>query len=460
MAGDFVARITGQGEYHVAQNTLMNPEGVPKFTKTRDGIRITHKEMFKVVEGSVGFTNTVFDINPANPGLFPWLSTLADSYSTYSFNGLVIMFKSTSAQAVGTVNTALGRVCMASMYDVLQPPFVTMVDMEAHEFSNSCKPSEPCLHGIECKKSELVLKDLYVSSPDQPYLTTTNSDQRFHDLAKFQFATEGMQMATQIGELWVTYDIELKINRMPINNHTFSHWVAANADAANPIGDNPIEFAGGTARVKFFPATGEIEFAEPGDYLLTTALNVATGVISVWNIALTSGSWTVAPNSYWWTNSSFYTYAGIGTDRHVIIYAFRTNVPNSRIGFTLNVTGTSAVQDFLIQRLPHGSAAPPVSFASIMESKAPVPRCRTWRDRAVRTLSIPAQPEGKDTADDKRPTLGPVQSSQVDDDNRHTPSNTRQLRDKEYEIISEETSSKQCVAGKTGSWMLGAISRS
>jgi hypothetical protein len=442
IAGDYVARITGQGEYHVANNTLMNPEGVPKFTKTRDGVRITHKEMFKVVRGSTGFTNTVFDVNPANAGMFPWLSTLADSYSTYSFNGLVVMFKSTSAQAVGTVDTALGRVCLASMYDVLQPPFVTMVDMEAHEFSNSCKPSEPCLHGIECKKSDLVLKDLYVTTPDQAFSTRT-VDQRFHDLAKFQFATEGMQMATQIGELWVTYDIDLKINRMPINNHAFGHWISGGADAANPLGDNPVEYQGGNARCTFDAETGRITFEDPGDYIFTTVLYCSGGNITAWNIALITGNWTVSPTTYWNTNNQFYTFAGTAVDRHAIIYAFRIEVPNTVVGFTLGITAGSVAQDFLVQRLPHGSVVPPITFDTIMDNKVPAPIQKIWRNRPVRTLSTPASREGKVSDDEKRTSL----------------STPRPLREKEYEILSEEVCVKSA-PGKTGNWMLGALARS
>lgn len=397
MAGQFVARLTGHGEYHVERNTLMNPQGVPQFKQTKDSIRITHKEMFKVVDGSVDFTNTVFDVNPGNKKMFPWLSSVADSYSTYRFNGLVVAYKSTSADAVGSPDTALGRVCMASMYDVMQAPFISMVAMEAHEYSNSNKPAEDSVHGIECAKNELVLKDLYVTSPDFAFSDLSAGDERFHNMAKFQFATEGMQQVSQIGELWVTYDVTLLVNREPINTYAFSHYEMQGMDFANPLGSVITKRLGGTASVTVDGGVvdGNLIFHEVGDYQLQVFIDATIGnTVSTFNLLFHSGSWTPGGGLYWASSPNFYTLAGVGTREADVIYAFRINKPDTKLTWSYAQSAGLGVADMQFLKLPNGSVAPPLTFSSLVaDEKDPKPHAVTWKSEPSRTIRVPKQRE-------------------------------------------------------------------
>lgn len=56
-----------------------------------------------------------------------------------------------SADALNSVNTALGQVIMATDYNAANPPFGQKSEMENYEFGQSCKPSESQIHPIEVR---------------------------------------------------------------------------------------------------------------------------------------------------------------------------------------------------------------------------------------------------------------------------------------------------------------------
>jgi len=202
-AGDWIAKITGFGDYKVKRNSLMS-SNIPAFG--RSSTRIRHREFVTdVTSPGAAFNSRSYMIQPANSTLFPWLSSIAGNYSEYKFHGLIFQFKTTSGSAVGSTNTSLGTVVLATQYDVLHPPFSDKQSMEAHEFCVSACPDENVIHPIECDPSQSPLDVLYVQ--DSSVIET--SDQRFHDFGQFQVATVGQQAAATIGELWVSYDIEL-----------------------------------------------------------------------------------------------------------------------------------------------------------------------------------------------------------------------------------------------------------
>jgi len=211
--GDYAQKafklITGLGAYQVQSNTLVgNGDGIPQFLQRGAGIELVHREFIQDVTGTVDFLNAIQkQINPGLAGTFPWLSRLAINFEEYQFKGLVFEFKSTSATAIGSTNTALGVVIMATNYDSKDLAFATKQQMEAYEFSCSTKPADSMIHPVECMPNKNVLNTLYVRN-DATDLT--NSDIRMYDLGEFQLATSGMQAAATIGELWVSYHVCLK----------------------------------------------------------------------------------------------------------------------------------------------------------------------------------------------------------------------------------------------------------
>nr|QKV51258.1 putative capsid protein [Crucivirus sp.] len=198
-------KITGFGDYKVASNTIMMGTDPPSFATSGRGTIVRHREYIGDVAGSIAFTTTSYPINAGINRSFPWLSQIASNFEQYIVRGMVFEFKSTSADALNSTNTALGAVIMATEYNSVNPNFSSKAQAENHEFCTSAKPSESFLHPIECARGETSISALYTRTGTVP----SNTDQRMYDLGNFQIMTVGMQAVAVIGELWVTYDVEL-----------------------------------------------------------------------------------------------------------------------------------------------------------------------------------------------------------------------------------------------------------
>jgi len=133
------------------------------------------------------------------------LCGIAENFQEYRFHGLIFEFWSTSADALNSVNTALGTVIMGTQYNAARSNFTNKAEMEMYEFTCSSKPSMSMIHPIECAPGEAVLEELYIRTGALPATEVV----QFYDHGKFQIATVGMQAAATIGELWVSYDVEL-----------------------------------------------------------------------------------------------------------------------------------------------------------------------------------------------------------------------------------------------------------
>lgn len=131
--------ITGSGDYNIKENVLVRPGPVPSFGPS--SIRIQHKEYLGDLLGSTNFTLSSYAINPGMQASFPWLSSLASNFEQYHFNGLVFQFVSTSADALNSTNTALGKLIMATDYNALDASFINASQMLITLYSNYGKPA-------------------------------------------------------------------------------------------------------------------------------------------------------------------------------------------------------------------------------------------------------------------------------------------------------------------------------
>jgi len=200
-----VKRVTGFGDYTVSRNSLMyNQDAVPEFSNSPRCTMISHREFIQDIKSSVGFVNQQFRINPGIVESFPWLAAIANNYEQYVVQGMVYEFKTTSATAIGSTNTSLGTVIMATQYNSLSPVFLNKQQMENYEFSQSTIPSQSILHPIECDPTQTQCGGIFnMYNPDD-----SNGDTRLYDVGRFNIATVGMQAAdATVGELWVTYKI-------------------------------------------------------------------------------------------------------------------------------------------------------------------------------------------------------------------------------------------------------------
>jgi len=211
--GNGLSSVLGLGDYQIKENvfmsgrlpTMMNmPSGggtVIRFQEYLSDIYTTAD-----VGNPASFNLQSYLINAANPDTFPYLSQIASNYEQYAFEGIMFQFRSTSADALNSTNTALGSVMLATQYDVSDTVFASKSEMLNYEFSNSIKPSDSCLHMVECAPNQNVLSDLYTLRS----ATLANTDPRMFHLGRFTVATVGFQAANvNIGELHVTYQVRL-----------------------------------------------------------------------------------------------------------------------------------------------------------------------------------------------------------------------------------------------------------
>lgn len=246
-AGSLFRSITGLGTYKVNRNSLVSAQASdpPVVSNTTSATRVQHREFIKDISGSQLFEIQTFEVNPGIATTFPWLASVASCFEEYRMHGILFEFKSTSADALNSTNTALGTVIMATEYNPLHPPFANKREMENYVYSTSNAPSMSALHPLECARDVTVLDELFVRNTP-----VVGSDLRFSDLGKFQLATVGMQANAVIGELWVTYDIELLKPKLPDSfvSLTPSHY---SFNVGTPLLPNPQTYGPPTAANKF-----------------------------------------------------------------------------------------------------------------------------------------------------------------------------------------------------------------
>lgn len=137
---------------------------------------------------------------------------------------------------------------MATQYDTVDAPFTSKGEMLNYEFSASVKPSESCLHMIECASNQTTIDKLYVLDGSVP----PNADPRLYNLGRFSIATSGFQGANvNVGELHVTYQVRLlkpKLfatlgNEVDTYYTRFDTTTAASWDNVNPLGLSAVVWA-------------------------------------------------------------------------------------------------------------------------------------------------------------------------------------------------------------------------
>jgi hypothetical protein len=110
--------IRGSGAYYDApKGVATNSTSPPSFGSNRTIVK--HREFIGNIQGSTSFSINTFNVNPGDEQTFPWLSALAVNYEKYRPIGVIFEFKSTSANALNSTNTALGTVMMCPRYNAV-----------------------------------------------------------------------------------------------------------------------------------------------------------------------------------------------------------------------------------------------------------------------------------------------------------------------------------------------------
>lgn len=178
--------------------------------------RVQHREYIgPVLSTGSGFNTKVYRIQPGLQGvdvLFPWGSSVAGCFQQYVLHGAIFEFVSTSSEFAS--GSALGAVMMSTLYDAEATPLASVIEVDNNEYTTTAKPSVSFYHPIECASRDNPTTVRYVRKSNTP---ASGTDERLDDVGIFQLSTNGIAAAagTQIGELWVTYDIEFLKSALP-----------------------------------------------------------------------------------------------------------------------------------------------------------------------------------------------------------------------------------------------------
>jgi hypothetical protein len=230
-AGSWLSKVVGCGSYNVLENTLVHSHPTPTFGASRDeedGIIIQHHEYISDVRGSVDFATQTHSLNPGNPAMFPWLSTIAQSFTEYEWLGALVEYRPTSGNIAGA-SPALGSVMLSSNYNVHEPPYASKAEVDSAQYTTQCVPCEGMLHPVECKKNVNLFNRYLVKT-----LAVVGGDEALYDMCNVQISTQGMQSAYTIGELWVTYHIRLT---RPVIPHLSNGWSGMDTRGEVPVTD-------------------------------------------------------------------------------------------------------------------------------------------------------------------------------------------------------------------------------
>lgn len=228
-----LGKVFGFGSYEgsLKKNSLidmgMDPPMVVN-TKKGEGVTVRHREYAFDMQNGVPvapattspfdlFTNGgAMNINPANPNLFPYLSTLAACFEEYEWEGLLFEFKSNTSESP-TSSLTLGSVFMAAQYNVLDAAFTTKTQVENYEYAMSAKPSCSQLLPIECSPAYNSNTHLYVKQNNTLPVGPPYADPRLYDLGTLSLGSQGIPSATAVdlGEIWSTYQVTFYKPRLP-----------------------------------------------------------------------------------------------------------------------------------------------------------------------------------------------------------------------------------------------------
>lgn len=220
LAGQAFSHITGMGDYAIKYNTLVKGAMPPNasFSDTPGCIRIQREECLGNVivptteeGGSDAFSIQSYRIQPTNTRMFPWLSVMAGLFTEYRIIGMIVKYETTASNYAA--NLALGQLTIATQYNSNSLPYTDMMEMLNSAFCTKGNPAQNLGHGIECDPKVQASDALYVRGPGD------DGAPNLYDHGVVYVATEGLPTdaaGKSIGRLSVTYDIELRIPRVPL----------------------------------------------------------------------------------------------------------------------------------------------------------------------------------------------------------------------------------------------------
>jgi hypothetical protein len=208
--GASLSQWLGSGDYTVSSNSIVQRASagtVPSMHREGQSITVRHKEFLTEIRGSTTFlVRNEFPLNPGLQTTFPWLSALAAQYAEYRFKGIVFHYVPSSGM-VTAATPALGTVMLQTSYRATEAVATSKIELLNEYWSSEAVPCKEFCHPIECDPKENPFNVQYIRSGSLP----STENQLMYDLGRTTVAVSG-QSADDIvlGDLWVTYEVELK----------------------------------------------------------------------------------------------------------------------------------------------------------------------------------------------------------------------------------------------------------
>lgn len=176
----------------------------PVFANSRSGdLTVKHREYINEVAGSVSFAVNTLQINPGLAGVFPWLSQIAQRYESYRFKKLVFHYETESA------TSATGSVIGTIDYDASDSAPENKT--QAMAYRNAVRSPPWCDFSMISQSEDLNKRKSYFVRAGS---LSSNQDIKLYDSGNFYLCTQGQAGATNIGELYVEYIVDLMTPQM------------------------------------------------------------------------------------------------------------------------------------------------------------------------------------------------------------------------------------------------------
>lgn len=255
--GAALSKWLGSGDYQVSTNSMvsaMKASGsIPMMHKNDQTVIVRHKEFIGEIKSSMDYqVRYALELNPGVGATFPWLSNIAKNYQEYRFKGVIFHYVPTSGSAIASTNNALGSIMMQTSYRATDTAPDTKRELLNEYWSTETSPAETTCHPIECNPAENPFNVQYVRQTDVP----TGDNLLLYDLGRTFIATSGQQANDVVlGDLWVTYEVELKKPTLYSNvtlSEANSTGFVTPASAAVKAGTYLDPAVGGTSVTKYF----------------------------------------------------------------------------------------------------------------------------------------------------------------------------------------------------------------
>lgn len=240
--GRWVGSMTGTGDYVAPDGSLVIAPDPPRMVAEKDGVIITHREYLgDLISSSSANTFKIqsFGLNPGDPVTFPWLSRVCqENFQQYRFEQLMFEFRSFSADALNSTNTALGAVFACVNYDYSDADLNSRISVENTDWARSAKPSESFLVPIECDPKQTGLNSglLYVLNQA---IVPSNADPKTYYLGKMFIGSTGAQGTNvNFGSIYVSYRVKLykPLMTRPLSSALIFTEARNTVDASNAFG--------------------------------------------------------------------------------------------------------------------------------------------------------------------------------------------------------------------------------